>query len=164
MLEVGQPLRLLARRQVMGEALLRERFPAVHAVGRASPVAPRLVDLEWGNASSHPKVTLVGKGVCFDTGGLDIKPGASMLLMKKDMGGAACDLALAQLIMDAELPSAPARDHSSRGERDFRQCLPSWRCHRDPQGHVGGNRQHRRGRSADPGDALALADEDSRIC
>lgn len=90
-------------RQVIGDDLLRERFPAVHAVGRAAAVAPRLVDFEWGEAS-HPKVTLVGKGVCFDTGGLDIKPGASMLLMKKDMGGAATTLALAQLIMDARLP------------------------------------------------------------
>jgi leucyl aminopeptidase len=90
-------------RQIIGDALLGERFPAVHAVGRASAVAPRLVDMEWGDAS-HPKVTLVGKGVCFDTGGLDIKPGASMLLMKKDMGGAAVTLALAQAIMDAKLP------------------------------------------------------------
>jgi leucyl aminopeptidase len=90
-------------RQIIGEALLAERFPAVHAVGRASSVAPRLVDMEWGDAS-HPKVTLVGKGVCFDTGGLDIKPGASMLLMKKDMGGAAVTLAVAQAVMDAKLP------------------------------------------------------------
>jgi leucyl aminopeptidase len=90
-------------RQIVGDALLTERFPAVHAVGRASAVAPRLVDMEWGDAA-HPKVTLVGKGVCFDSGGLDIKPSASMLLMKKDMGGAAVTLALAQLIMDAKLP------------------------------------------------------------
>jgi leucyl aminopeptidase len=87
----------------VGDDLLKERMPAVHAVGRAAAVAPRLVDIEWGDAS-HPKVTLVGKGVCFDTGGLDIKPGASMLLMKKDMGGAAVALALAQTIMDAKLP------------------------------------------------------------
>jgi len=91
------------QRQIIGDALLAERFPAVHAVGRASVVAPRLIDMKWGDAS-HPKVTLVGKGVCFDTGGLDIKPGASMLLMKKDMGGAAVTLALAQAIMDAQLP------------------------------------------------------------
>ena len=90
-------------RQVIGESLLAEKLPAIHAVGRASAVAPRLVDMEWGDAS-HPKVTLVGKGVCFDTGGLDIKPGASMLLMKKDMGGAAVTLALAQLVMEAKLP------------------------------------------------------------
>jgi len=90
-------------RQVIGDSLLTEKFPAVHAVGRASTVAPRLIDMEWGDAS-HPKVTLVGKGVCFDSGGLDIKPGASMLLMKKDMGGSAVTLALAQVIMDAKLP------------------------------------------------------------
>ena len=90
-------------RQVVGDALLAEKFPAIHAVGRASAVAPRLIDIEWGEPS-HPKVTLVGKGVCFDTGGLDIKPGASMLLMKKDMGGAAAVLALAQIVMDAQLP------------------------------------------------------------
>lgn len=90
-------------RVVIGDDLLKERLPAVHAVGRAAAVAPRLVDIEWGDASK-PKVTLVGKGVCFDTGGLDIKPGASMLLMKKDMGGAAVALALAQVIMDAKLP------------------------------------------------------------
>lgn len=90
-------------RVVIGDDLLKERLPAVHAVGRAAAVAPRLVDIEWGDAS-RPKVTLVGKGVCFDTGGLDIKPGASMSLMKKDMGGAAVALALAQVIMDAKLP------------------------------------------------------------
>src|SRR5688572_11503870 len=90
-------------RVIIGDDLLKERLPAVHAVGRAAAVAPRLVDIEWGDAS-RPKVTLVGKGVCFDTGGLDIKPGASMLLMKKDMGGAAVALALALAIMDAKLP------------------------------------------------------------
>ena len=90
-------------RVIIGDDLLKERLPAIHAVGRAAAVAPRLVDFEWGDAS-HPKVTLVGKGVCFDSGGLDIKPSASMLLMKKDMGGAAVTLALAQLIMDARLP------------------------------------------------------------
>jgi leucyl aminopeptidase len=101
-LEVGRRYGCRSR-HIVGDALLSERFPAVHAVGRASSHAPRLVDLEWGS-SSHPKVTLVGKGVCFDTGGLDIKPGASMLLMKKDMGGAAMSLALAQLVMDVKLP------------------------------------------------------------
>jgi leucyl aminopeptidase len=90
-------------RVVIGDDLLKERFPAIHAVGRAAAVSPRLVDIEWGDPS-HPKVSLVGKGVCFDTGGLDIKPGASMLLMKKDMGGAAVALGLAQLVMDAKLP------------------------------------------------------------
>lgn len=90
-------------RVIIGDDLLKERLPAIHAVGRAAAVAPRLVDIEWGDASK-PKVTLVGKGVCFDSGGLDIKPGASMLLMKKDMGGAAIALALAQAVMDAKLP------------------------------------------------------------
>ena len=90
-------------RRYVGDELLASNFPAVHAVGRAGGVAPELVDFEWGNEKS-PRVTLVGKGVCFDTGGLDIKPSASMLLMKKDMGGAACVLALAQLIMHAKLP------------------------------------------------------------
>jgi leucyl aminopeptidase len=90
-------------RQIIADALIAERFPAVHAVGRASAVAPRVIDMEWGDAS-HPKLTLVGKGVCFDSGGLDVKPAASMLLMKKDMGGAAVTLALAQAVMDAKLP------------------------------------------------------------
>lgn len=87
----------------VGDELLSQGFPAVHAVGRASAVAPRLLDFTWGQAA-HPRIALVGKGVCFDSGGLDIKPPQSMLLMKKDMGGAACTLALAQLIMDAQLP------------------------------------------------------------
>jgi leucyl aminopeptidase len=90
-------------RVYVGEELQTQGFPAVHAVGRASQVAPRLVDFTWGEPS-YPRIALVGKGVCFDSGGLDIKPSQSMLLMKKDMGGAACTLALAQLIMDAGLP------------------------------------------------------------
>ncbi|MEO0635187.1 MAG: leucyl aminopeptidase family protein [Pseudomonadota bacterium] len=85
---------------VVGEDLLAQNFPMIHAVGRASDVEPRLVDMRWG-ANDAPKVTLVGKGVCFDTGGLDIKPSSAMTLMKKDMGGAACVLALAMMIMDA---------------------------------------------------------------
>jgi len=89
-------------RQVAGEELL-EGYPAIHAVGRAATSGPRLVDFTWGDPT-HPKVTLVGKGVCFDSGGLDIKPPAGMLLMKKDMGGAACVLALARLIMESKLP------------------------------------------------------------
>jgi leucyl aminopeptidase len=88
---------------VKGDALLKKNFPMIHAVGRAGSEEPRLIDLQWGKKSA-PKITLVGKGVCFDTGGLDIKPASSMLLMKKDMGGAANVLALAQLIMDAKLP------------------------------------------------------------
>lgn len=88
---------------IKGDALLKKNFPMIHAVGRASVDAPRLIDLKWGNAK-HLKVTLVGKGVIFDSGGLNIKPGSSMALMKKDMGGAANTIALAHMIMDAKLP------------------------------------------------------------
>ncbi len=87
---------------ISGEAL-EAGFPLIHAVGRASAEAPRLLDLCWGDAS-HPRVTLVGKGVTFDTGGLDIKSAAGMLLMKKDMGGAANILGLAHTIVSANLP------------------------------------------------------------
>lgn len=80
-----------------GDDLLHENFPLIHAVGRASSRIPRLLDMRWGHAG--PRITLVGKGVCFDTGGLNIKPGASMGLMKKDMGGAATVLGLAMMIM-----------------------------------------------------------------
>ncbi len=83
---------------IRGDALLRANLPMIHAVGAAAAEAPRLLDLTWGRADA-PKVTLVGKGVCFDTGGLDIKPSASMGLMKKDMGGAATAMGLAQMIM-----------------------------------------------------------------
>ena len=82
----------------IGDDLLRDNYPMIHAVGRASPRAPRLIDIIWGKPDS-PKVTLIGKGVCFDTGGLDLKPSSGMLMMKKDMGGAAHALALGQLIM-----------------------------------------------------------------
>ncbi|MEH6772419.1 MAG: leucyl aminopeptidase family protein [Cereibacter changlensis] len=87
---------------IRGEDLLAQNLPMIHAVGRASPRAPRLLELRWG--SRGPKLTLVGKGVCFDTGGLDIKPSAGMLLMKKDMGGAATVMGLAQMIMQLDLP------------------------------------------------------------
>ncbi|WP_137702707.1 leucyl aminopeptidase family protein [Marimonas lutisalis] len=87
---------------IRGEALLEQNFPMIHAVGRASDQAPRLIDMRWGDAG--PKLTLVGKGVCFDTGGLNLKPGASMGLMKKDMGGAATVMGLAQMIMAQALP------------------------------------------------------------
>jgi leucyl aminopeptidase len=86
-------------RSVVGDDLVNENFPLVHAVGRAAARAPRLIDIAWGDPG-HPKITLVGKGVCFDTGGLDIKPDSGMLNMKKDMGGAACMLALAHMLMD----------------------------------------------------------------
>ncbi|MGF1510576.1 MAG: M17 family metallopeptidase [Myxococcota bacterium] len=87
---------------IEGPQLLKKNYPAVHAVGRAAAQAPRLIDLRWGRPSD-PKVTLVGKGVCFDSGGLDLKPAQAMLLMKKDMGGAAIALGLARCIMDAKL-------------------------------------------------------------
>ncbi|MBV7377395.1 leucyl aminopeptidase family protein [Maritimibacter dapengensis] len=80
-----------------GDALLEANFPLIHAVGRASPRAPRLIDMRWG--ADGPNLVLVGKGVCFDTGGLNLKPGASMGLMKKDMGGSATVLGLAHMIM-----------------------------------------------------------------
>jgi leucyl aminopeptidase len=86
----------------IGEDLKGGNFPLIHAVGMASDRAPRLIDIVWGDPA-HPKVTLVGKGVCFDTGGLDLKPSSGMLIMKKDMGGAANVLALARMVMDAKL-------------------------------------------------------------
>jgi leucyl aminopeptidase len=89
-------------RVTLGHDLLAENFPLIHAVGRASERAPRLIELKWGEGD-HPRVTLVGKGVCFDSGGLDIKPESAMLLMKKDMGGAASVLALAHMVMDRGL-------------------------------------------------------------
>ncbi len=104
----------------VGDDLLRENYPMVHAVGRASNRPPRLIDLTWGK-TRDPKVTLVGKGVCFDTGGLDLKPSSSMLMMKKDMGGAAHVLGLARMIMLAELPVRlrvliPAVENSVSGD------------------------------------------------
>jgi leucyl aminopeptidase len=90
-------------RVIVGDALLAENYPTIHTVGRASPRQPRLVDIVWGDDNA-PKVTLVGKGVCFDSGGLDLKPASGMKMMKKDMGGAAIMLGLGQAIMDARLP------------------------------------------------------------
>ncbi|MFO0636312.1 MAG: leucyl aminopeptidase family protein [Nannocystaceae bacterium] len=88
---------------IVGDGLLARNYPTIHAVGRASTRAPRLVDIRWGDANA-PRLTLVGKGVCFDSGGLDLKTASGMKLMKKDMGGAASVLALAHMIMDARLP------------------------------------------------------------
>jgi len=88
---------------IAGDALLQRNFPAIHAVGRASHRAPRLITLHWGQANA-PHIALVGKGVCFDSGGLDIKPASGMRQMKKDMGGAAHALALAGLVMAQQLP------------------------------------------------------------
>ncbi len=104
---------------IKGDALLEQNFPLIHAVGRASDREPVLADLVWGD-EKHPKVTLVGKGICFDTGGLDIKPPPSMALMKKDMAGAASVIALGAMIMAARLPVRlriliPAADNSISG-------------------------------------------------
>jgi leucyl aminopeptidase len=106
--ELAAAARKLARtykaqcRVTTGEALLKQNYPMIHAVGRAAAQAPRLIDIAWGNAR-HPKLTLVGKGVCFDTGGLDLKPATGMLDMKKDMGGAAHVLGLASMVMARKL-------------------------------------------------------------
>ena len=89
--------------EIVGDDLLAENYPTIHMVGRASEHMPRLLDMSWGN-DSDPKLTLVGKGVCFDSGGLDLKPAAGMRLMKKDMGGAAHVLGLAAMIMAFKLP------------------------------------------------------------
>jgi len=103
--ELEEAARTLAARHgakaqaIVGDDLLEQNFPLIHAVGRAAARPPRLIDIIWGDPS-HPKVTLIGKGVCFDTGGLDIKPESGMLNMKKDMGGAASMLALAHMLMD----------------------------------------------------------------
>jgi len=107
--ELAQAAQDLARsfgadfRQIEGDRLLAENFPAVHVVGRAADRAPRLIEMSWGDKQA-PLLALVGKGVCFDTGGLNLKPAAGMLLMKKDMGGAAHVLALARLVMENRLP------------------------------------------------------------
>lgn len=107
--ELAEAVRMVAKAQggrfsqTVGERLLGAGFPAIHAVGRAAARAPRLIELNWGSPR-HPRLTLVGKGVCFDSGGLDIKTADGMRLMKKDMGGAANALGLAQAIMALELP------------------------------------------------------------
>lgn len=106
--ELADATNVLAKRyqaktkHIVGENLLKNNYPSIYTVGRASDDAPRLIDMRWGH-KKHPLVVLVGKGVCFDTGGLDLKPSSAMLLMKKDMGGAAHVLGLAQMIMSAKL-------------------------------------------------------------
>ena len=106
--ELAAAARGLAKRHgakiavTVGDALIEANYPLIHTVGRASARAPRLIDIRWGRERA-PKVTLVGKGVCFDSGGLDLKPSSGMAMMKKDMGGAATVLALAHMIMDAKL-------------------------------------------------------------
>lgn len=163
--ELAQAARELADRYgamyscIIGEDLLKQNFPLIHAVGMASIRAPRLIDITWGNASD-PKITLVGKGVCFDTGGLDLKPSSSMLIMKKDMGGAANVLALAQMIMDAKLKVRlrvliPAVENSVAGNA-FRP-LDIFRSRKGLNVEIGNTDAEGRLVLAD---ALALADEE----
>jgi leucyl aminopeptidase len=147
-------------RSVVGDELLAQNFPLIHAVGRASPRAPRLIDFTWGDAA-QPKVTLVGKGVCFDTGGLDIKPDSGMLIMKKDMGGAACVLALAHMVMDRALPVRlrvliPAVENAISGDA-FRP-LDVYRSRKGLTVEIGNTDAEGRLVLAD---ALALADEEA---
>lgn len=146
--------------ETIGEDLLAANFPLVHAVGKGSDRPPRLIDARWGDPS-HPKVTLVGKGVVFDSGGLDIKPDTAMLLMKKDMGGAANALALAATIIEAGLPVrlrliVPAVENSVSG-RAFRpgDVVPS---RKGPTVEIGNTDAEGRLVLAD---ALALADEEA---
>ena len=139
---------------------MAQDFPLIHAVGRAAAArAPRLIDIAWGDAGA-PRVTLVGKGVCFDSGGLDIKPDSAMLLMKKDMGGAATVLALAQMIMDRKLNMRlrvliPAVENADLGQG----LPPARRCPlaQGPAVEVGNTDAEGRLILAD---ALALADEE----
>jgi len=164
--ELHEATRLLAERHdawieaVTDDELLLKNFPLIHAVGRAAARPPRLIDLRWGDRK-HPKVTLVGKGVCFDTGGLDLKPSSAMLLMKKDMGGAATALALAHMIMDRKLPVnlrvlIPAVENSVSGSA-FRP-LDVYPSRKGLTVEVGNTDAEGRLVLAD---ALALADEDS---
>jgi leucyl aminopeptidase len=144
---------------ITGDDLKRGNFPLIHAVGMASPRAPRLIDMSWGD-SAHPKVTLVGKGVCFDTGGVDLKPATGMQIMKKDMGGAANVLALALMIMDAKLKIRlrvliPAVENAVAGNA-FRP-LDIFPSRKGPTVEVGNTDAEGRLVLAD---ALALADED----
>jgi leucyl aminopeptidase len=147
-------------RTIVGDDLLKQNFPLIHAVGRASPRAPRLIDLTWGDAK-HPKITLVGKGVCFDTGGLDIKPDSAMLIMKKDMGGAANVLAAAHMIMDGRLKVRlrvliPAVENSIAGDA-FRP-LDVYKSRKGITVEIGNTDAEGRLVLAD---ALALADEET---
>jgi leucyl aminopeptidase len=164
--ELEDAVRALATRHgahvnaTVGDDLLAANFPLIHAVGRAAARPPRLVDFTWGDAA-HPKITLIGKGVCFDTGGLDIKPDSAMLIMKKDMGGAACVLALAHMIMDAGLPVrlrvlVPAVENSISGGA-FRP-LDVYRSRQGLTVEIGNTDAEGRLILAD---ALALADDEA---
>lgn len=163
--ELEAAARALAQRfgasfsSIVGDDLLKQNFPLVHAVGKASTRAPRLIDFTWGDAW-HPKITLVGKGVCFDTGGVDLKPSSGMLIMKKDMGGGANVLALAQMIMDAKLKVRlrvliPAVENSVAGNA-FRP-LDVYPSRKGPTVEIGNTDAEGRLVLAD---ALALADEE----
>jgi leucyl aminopeptidase len=147
-------------RTIIGDDLLAQNYPLIHAVGRAAARPPRLIDLTWGEAK-HPKITLVGKGVCFDAGGLDLKPSTGMLMMKKDMGGAACVLALAHMIMDHGLPLRlrvliPAVENAVSGAA-FRP-LDVYRSRKGLNVEIGNTDAEGRLVLAD---ALALADEEA---
>ena len=127
----------------VGDELLAQNFPAIHAVGRAAARAPRLLEINWGNPK-HPRIAIVGKGVCFDTGGLDIKGAEGMRLMKKDMGGAAHAIALARLIMQRKLPVrlqmlVPAVENAISGN-----AFRPGDVVRTRHGPQRGDRQHRR--------------------
>lgn len=144
---------------IVGDDLVQQNFPLIHAVGMASTRAPRLIDFSWGDPS-HPKVTLVGKGVCFDTGGLDLKPSSGMLIMKKDMGGAANVLALALMVMDAKLKVRlrvliPAVENAVAGNA-FRP-LDIFKSRKGPTVEIGNTDAEGRLVLAD---ALAYADEE----
>jgi leucyl aminopeptidase len=163
--ELEEAARTLAARHgasfqtTVGDDLLKQNFPLIHAVGRASARAPRLIDIVWGDPAA-PKITLVGKGVCFDTGGLDIKPSSGMLIMKKDMGGAACVLGAAHMIMDATLKVRlrvliPAVENAISGEA-FRP-LDIYRSRLGLTVEIGNTDAEGRLILAD---ALALADEE----
>jgi leucyl aminopeptidase len=164
--ELEQAVRALAQKHgakvhsIVGDDLLKHNFPLIHAVGRASPRAPRLIDLTWGDPA-NPKITLVGKGVCFDTGGLDIKPDSGMLIMKKDMGGAANVLAAARMAMDAKLKVRlrvliPAVENAISGDA-FRP-LDIYRSRKGITVEIGNTDAEGRLVLAD---ALALADEEA---
>lgn len=147
---------------IKGDELLAQNLPMIHAVGRASNRAPRLLDMRWGDTG--PTLTLVGKGVCFDTGGLNIKPGASMGLMKKDMGGSAAVLGLAHMIMSLELPLrlrvlVPAVENSISGSAMRPQDILTSRKGLT----VEINNTDAEGRLV-LADALALADEEKPDC
>jgi leucyl aminopeptidase len=147
-------------RSVVGDDLLAANFPLIHAVGRAAAGAPRLIDMTWGEPV-HPKVTLIGKGVTFDTGGLDIKPESAMRIMKKDMGGAACVLALAHMAMDRGLKLRlrvliPAVENAISGAA-FRP-LDVYRSRKGLSVEIGNTDAEGRLVLAD---ALALADEEA---